>query len=103
MCDNIQNYLWRVMLTVPESCPKIALRCETGMVGKKWRIWSEQILLLMRIKKQDQGSLSRQVFEESRVRGWPGLRQEVAIICKEIEILVINDVVVTKVAVNNAI
>ena len=61
------------------------------------------MLLLMRIKKRDQGSLSRQVFKESRARGWPGLRQEVAIICKEKEILVINDVVVTNVAVKNAI
>ena len=35
ICDNIQNYFWRVMLTVPESCLKIALRCETGMMGMK--------------------------------------------------------------------
>ena len=33
MFDSLQNYSWRVMLTVPESCPKIALRCETGMMG----------------------------------------------------------------------
>ena len=103
MCDNIQNYFWRVMLTVPESCPKIALRCETGMVGMKWRIWTEKILLLMRIKKQDQGSLSRQVYEESRARGWPGLGEEVASICKQIGIPDINDVVVTKAAVKKAI
>ena len=77
MCDN--NYFWRVMLTVPESCPKIALRCETGMVGKKWRIWSEQILLLMRIKKQDQGSLSIQVYKaakrQSRRLSWTIIKQ----------------------------
>ena len=50
MCDNLQNYFWRVMLTVPESCPKIALRCETGMVGMKWRIWTAKIRLLIRIE-----------------------------------------------------
>ena len=22
LCDNIQNFYWRVMMTVPESCPK---------------------------------------------------------------------------------
>ena len=26
MCDKIQDMFWRVMLEVPESCPKIALR-----------------------------------------------------------------------------
>ena len=65
MCDKMQNYFWRVMLTVPESCPKIALRCETGMMGMKWRIWTEKLSLLMRIKQQDPKSLSRQVLEES--------------------------------------
>ena len=66
MCDKMQNYFWRVMLTVPESCPKIALRCETGMMGMKWRIWTEKLSLLMRIKQQDPKTLSRQVLEESR-------------------------------------
>ena len=51
MCDSLQNYFWRVMLTVPESCPKIALRCETGMMGMKWRIWREKIMLMIRILK----------------------------------------------------
>ena len=26
ICDDVQNFYWRVMLKVPESCPKIALR-----------------------------------------------------------------------------
>ena len=43
MCDQLQNFFWRVMLTVPESCPKVALRCETGMLGMKWRVWREKL------------------------------------------------------------
>ena len=35
LCDDIQNFFWRVVLSVPESCPKIAQRCETGMLGMK--------------------------------------------------------------------
>ena len=87
MCGNLQNYFWRVMLTGPESCPKIAFRCETGMVGMKWGIWNAKIMLLMRIKSQDSSSLSRQVYEESRARGWPGLGEEVSHICREIDFL----------------
>ena len=38
------------MLTVPESCPKIALKCEKGFLGMKWRIWTEKILLNIEAK-----------------------------------------------------
>ena len=103
MCDNLQNYFWRVMLTVPESCPKIALRCETGMLGMQWRIWTEKIRLLVRIKMQDESALSRQVYEESRSRGWPGLGEEVTNICKEIGIPDVNYEVVNKSVITEAI
>ena len=36
-CDGVQNCFWRLMLEVSESCPKIALRSETKMLGMKWR------------------------------------------------------------------
>ena len=38
ICDDLQNFFWRVILRVPESCPKVALRCETKMLGIKWRV-----------------------------------------------------------------
>ena len=81
---------------VPESCPKIALRCETGMMGMKWRICTAKIMHLVRIKSQDRSSLSRKVFEESNARGWPGLGDEVSQICREIEIPDVKDVCVNK-------
>ena len=40
LCDKLQNFFWRVILKVPESCPKVALKSETGMVSMKWRRWS---------------------------------------------------------------
>ena len=103
LCDNIQNYFWRVILTVPESCPKIALRCETRMLGMKWRIWLEKINLLVRIKNQAETSLSRQIYEECKERGWPGLGEEVAEICKEIGLPDVNDVAVSKSDIRQAI
>ena len=41
LCDQLQNFFWRLILKVPESCPKVALRSETGMLGMKWRIWQD--------------------------------------------------------------
>ena len=103
LCDNIQNFFWRVMLCVPESCPKIALRCETRMLGMKWRIWQEKILLLMRIKGHGMNTLCRQVYEEGIKNDWPGLAKEVAEICKEIGISNVNEVRVTKSEIKKAI
>ena len=35
LCDSLQNFFWRLILEVPESCPKGALRCEPNMIGAK--------------------------------------------------------------------
>ena len=91
------------MLCVPESCPKIALQSETRMVGMKWRIWQEKILLLMRIKSHGLDTLCRQVYEEGKRQQWPGLGQEVAEICDHIGIPDVNSVTVNKNEIKNAI
>ena len=94
MCDDLQNFFWRVILKVPESCPKVALRCETKMVGMKWRVWQEKILLILRIKNHEKGILCRDVHKECKSISWPGLGQEVTSICQELGIPDVNDVVV---------
>ena len=68
ICDELQNFFWRVILRVPESCPKVALRCETKMLGMKWRVWQEKLFLLMRIRKHEEGVLCRQIYEEAKAR-----------------------------------
>ena len=89
-CDKLQDLFWRVMFRVPESCPKIALRAETKMVGMKHRIWQMKLFLLKRMKKQGTQTLSGQILEEQRSKNWPGLSQEVSEICEEINIPDIN-------------
>ena len=88
-CDKIQNYFWRIILGVPESCPKVALRCETKQMGMKWRIWQEKVFLLQRIINLDDDTLAKQVYQEGKDHDWPGLWKDVSDICKE---LVIPDV-----------
>ena len=103
LCDELQNFFWRVMLGVPESCPKIALRSETQMLGMKWRIWQEKILLIMRIKKHDENTLCRQIYEEGKKHDWPGLGQEVADICNVLGIPDVNTEEISKSEVKQAI
>jgi hypothetical protein len=103
LCDQLQNFFWRIILKVPESCPKVSLRSETKMLGMKWRVWQEKLFLLMRIRNHDEDTLCRQIYEEGKLRGWPGLGKEVAEICKAIDIPDVNNEVVTKAAVKDAI
>ena len=102
-CDGIQNFFWRIMMQVPESCPKVALRCETKMIGMKWRIWQEKILLILRIKNHEKGTLCRDVYEEAKSKSWPGLGKEVSEICSVLGIPDVNVVVVSKQEVKKAI
>ena len=68
-CDKLQEKFWRVMLEVPDSCPKIALRAETRMIGLKHQVWRQKLLLLKRIKGQKTGILSRQILEQDSCPG----------------------------------
>ena len=71
----LKNFFWRVVLKVPESCPKVALKSETGMVGIKCRLWEQKILLLMRIRNHSEDTLCKQIYLEGELNNWPGLGQ----------------------------
>ena len=90
LCNNIQGFYWRTILKIPDSCPKLALRCETFSRDIKWRIWEEKCLLLLRIKDLEDGSLAKMIYQEAEDNGWPGLGREVRLICKDIKIPDLN-------------
>ena len=81
----------------------MALRCETGMLGIKWRVWEEKISLLMRRKNHSEDTLCRQIYEEGKSKGWPGLYQEVKEICEIINIPDVNEVCVPKAVIKRAV
>ena len=92
MCDKIQEFFWRVVLTVPESCPKLALRCETKQLGMKWRIWQMKVCLLQKIKRHEKEILAKKIYDEGKQMGRPGLWHEVSDIYKKVGIPDVNDV-----------
>ena len=103
MCDKIQDMFWRVMFEVPESCPRIALRAETRMVGMKHRIWEQKLLLIKRIRSQDPSILSRRIYTEQRSNKWPGLSREVEDICDQLDIPDINKTEMSSIDIKRAI
>ena len=90
LCNQIQNFYWRLALNVPESCRKLALLCESNMTKMKFGIWNQKCQLLLQIKQLDETALSRQIYEEAEQHKWPGLGKEVREICEEIQIPDIN-------------
>ena len=103
LCDQLQNFFWRVVLKVPESCPKVALKSETGMVGMKWRLWEQKILLLMRIRNHNEDTLCKQIYLEGESNNWPGLGQEVREICQILDIPDANKEFINKSEIKNAV
>jgi hypothetical protein len=103
LCNSIQSFFWRVILKVPQSCPKLALRCETKTTDIKWRIWEEKCLLLLRIKCLEDRALAKGIYQVAEDNGWPGLGQEVRHICTEIGIPDINHYQMRKEEVQKAI
>ena len=90
LCDSIQNFFWRLILEVPLSCPKVALRSETKSIGMKWKVWEAKCLLLKQIQNLEDTALAKRVCLEADARNLPGLMQEVRQICHEIGINDIN-------------
>ena len=89
-CNQIQNFYWRVVCNVPESCPKLALLCETFNVDMKYRIMNQKCQLLLQIKGLDKEALARQIYQHAEDTSSPGLGQEVRDICRLIQIPDLN-------------
>ena len=50
----------------------------------KWRVMEAKILLVLAIRRQEEGGLALEVLEEQMAMGFPGLGQEVRQICLEV-------------------
>ena len=98
--EDMQNLFIRMMLQVPVSTPKAALRGETGILGMRHRIWLEKVKLAQFLRQSGTSTLAGAVYHEQVVQGWPGLAMEVEDICKTLEI---SNLEITKSDIKNAI
>ena len=88
---------------MPQSCPKLSLKCKPNMTDSKWRIWEAKCLLLIQIKALPDRSLAKVAYQEAESRVWPGLGQEVRQICANIGLSDINKYQVRKPDIQKAI
>ena len=60
--ENLQcMYIRLLMGGLPQSCPKVALRSETGLLAMKLRVWKEKVMFVLHLRKLEVTSLAKQV------------------------------------------
>ena len=84
MLDSIQDLFGRVLMKLPASTPRLAIRGAMGLLGMRWRVWEAKLLLYLAIQEQDEGGLARDVLDQQVRMDWPGLGEEVRRICKDV-------------------
>ena len=82
--EALQHWFLRLVLRVGPGCPVASLRWETGVLSMKLRVWIEKVMLVRHLRSLDESSLARRVYEEQKLRQWPGLAKEAAAICQEL-------------------
>ena len=101
--NDLQNLCILVLLKMPHSTPRLATRALSGLLGMKWRIWKQKISLVGAIKKLEDNTLAKEVFNDQLEYELPGLVQEVKKICREICIPDVTENEVTKEEIHDAI
>ena len=89
--EDLQYQFLRLLLAVPRSCPKVALRQQTGMLSMRYRVWVEEIMFVHHLRRLDSQSLASRVYHEQLSNGWPGLTKEVTDICTDLLIESVHD------------
>ena len=102
MCEELQELFWLTMFQISRSGPKVMLTAETVSMRMKQRIWLQKLLTARNILMQED-SLARRIYSQQLARGWPGLAREVCEICKEIGIDDINEKMVEKDVIKEAV
>ena len=59
--------------------------------------------MIVRLNSKEEGTLCRRIYDEGKSKGWPGLGEEVSIICADVGIANINNVTVPTKVIKQAI
>ena len=74
--NKLQNNFLQMLFAVSQSCPKPVLCWDTATILMQVRINKSKLSLLHHIKNLDNSSLAKQIFDEQKNGGWPGLVAE---------------------------
>ena len=84
--NSLQHWFTRLVLQLGPGAPLAALSWDTGLIDMKLRVWREKLFMVLHLRSLCENSLASKVYREQLDRGWPGLSQEVKLICNKLEI-----------------
>ena len=84
--NQCQDFFLRLMWATGPGAPRVALRADLGTRSMESRVWQQKILLVHHMARLEEGDLARMMLEAQRKNDWPGLAQEVAGLCRWLEL-----------------
>ena len=72
VAEQLQLDFLRLLFQVPKSCARAALRSEPGVLGIKYQIMKEKLLLLFHIRSLDETVLANRIYSQQLKFGWAG-------------------------------
>jgi hypothetical protein len=89
--NQCQNWFLRLILQLGPGTPLPSLLWDTALLDMSIRIIMEKILLVLHLRSLPNNSLARKIYEEQKLKNWPGLARETEYICKEMNIPSCNE------------
>ena len=82
----LQVWFVRLALRIGQGFSVVSLLWDTSLLDMSIRIWREKIMMVLHLRSLDEKSLARQVYEEQKLKDWPGLARETRNICINLDI-----------------
>ena len=88
--NSLQRWFVRLILQVGPGAPVASLLWDFGLLDMGLRVWIEKVMLALHVRRLEEDTLARKMYEEQQTCGWPGLAQEAETICQELKIESVN-------------
>ena len=85
--EGLQHLFFRLLFQVPKGTPKIAYIWDTTTLSMEMRIWKEKLNFYKYLQHLPDNTLAKEVFDEQRKCGFPGLVKECEVMAKELNII----------------
>ena len=84
--SQLQSWFLRLCFQVGPGAPSISLTWDTAVLDMGLRVKKEKLMLIIHVRSLEKTTLARQIYEEQKLQGWPGLALETQAICQDLEI-----------------
>ena len=71
--SQLQSWFLRLCFQVGPGAPSIALTWDTAVLDMGLRVKKEKLMLIIHVRSLEKTTLARQIYEEQKLQGWPGL------------------------------